>query len=781
MPSKGKDGTIYFQRISKFQRKPDSDSEERKKADADADDRKSTCLFIAYFYIRIFQIYGSLALTLIDDVRSFVENGVIQSAAEYMKSINKLDLQMGDPLGSVGAPFGQRSIQRGGADVNPIEGKQIGDNKAETVLGDTELRFLLHQSIIPVKTALHLRLPVFHPRDKTLSKTITYGFKTTVGKVYVNVDKPSSDAFIDEENEGFFAFLLPSTPNMTMIVQLPFSSQVNSDKSITVKFDKSMIICTYFKNVKKDTTDIHSLVNGLLGYDSTKRSFQMEFRGEYYNIKNTRVYFNSILIAIQEYLEKVMNELVTSIERQDKTVINTSDEMIERSIDMSRLLQGRSRSGWDGRRPDEDLFGRDAYGRRYDRDAYDMYGRRTDYRQDEKLDRFMATDTKAHEAIRLSNILKALGTTRPYAYCVSRGLRLLSAVQQATPPGWKSSVCDTKFLVDRTVPHDGAPSQDKTIDSSPGIVALSQLFFDTVKSTTSDITMSPQSLRQYTTFLAQMYQLYTGEDPQLSKLDPAEKPLTKIKPTFAQSVCTPKKITYVPNEGVNEVWSRVKALFNRQMVHSANCGALFKELFFIKRLASGVLYVSIHPNVIKRGIPELDRLTTKARNLLTKYYADCENGYRAGITIIASATAAAAERDAAKSNQTAAVRARNEAIAKGQDPNKLPQLGQDPNKPPQQGQDPNRLPQQGQYPNKPPQLGQDPNQVLQGQDPNQVLQGQEPEQTQKLPPPSRNPTQAGPFISALKQPGNNPQRDRRITFANTVRRGGSRRTRKRSY
>jgi hypothetical protein len=293
------------------------------------------------------------------------------------------------------------------------------------------------------------------------------------------------------------------------------------------------------------------------------------------------------------------------------------------------------------------------------------------------------------------------------------------------PPEWKTSVCDTRFLVDRTVSHDGAPAQDKAIDSSPGIVALSQLFFDTVKSTTTDITLSPQSLRQYTTFLAQMYQLYTGEAPQLSKLDPDEKPLTKIKPTFAQSVCTPNKIATVPNSRVNEVWSRVKALFNRQMVHSAKCGALFKELFFIKRLANGSLYVSIHPNVVKGGIPELDRITTKAKDLLTKYYVDCENGYKAGMTIIASATAEAAE-------QKATERASEEAVARGQDPDQPPE--------PEQGQDPNRAPQD---PNRVP---QDPNRAP--QDPNQ--------------PPQIRPQQ-------IRPPPNQPQlRPRAITRRQTV-------------
>jgi len=348
----------------------------------------------------------------------------------------------------------------------------------------------------------------------------------------------------------------------------------------------------------------------------------------------------------------------------------------------------------------------------------------------------MATDTRAHEALRLSTILKAMGTTRPYAYCVSRGLRLLSAVQQAMPPEWKTNVCDTKFLVDRSGSHDGAPSLDRAVDSSPGIVALSQLFFDTVKSTTSDITMSPQSLRQYTNFLAQMYKLYTGETPQPSELKPEEKPLTKIKQDFTQEVCKDNKIVTVPNERINEVWARVKALFNRQIAHSAKCGALFKELFFIKRLANGSLYISIHPNVVKRGIPELDRLTNKAKDLLSKYYVDCENGYRAGVTVLERATEEAREKAATD-------RAKEEAIAKGQDPNQPRPQGQDPNQPRPQGQG---LPPRQDLPPR-----QGPQQV------NQVLR------------------------SALKRNGTRKDPTRHITLANPIAVGGHRRTLKRKY
>lgn len=58
-PKKDKtSGVVIFQKIDEL-RKPTSDQDEREK--------NEICLSIAYFYIRIFQIFGALALTVIDD------------------------------------------------------------------------------------------------------------------------------------------------------------------------------------------------------------------------------------------------------------------------------------------------------------------------------------------------------------------------------------------------------------------------------------------------------------------------------------------------------------------------------------------------------------------------------------------------------------------------------------------------------------------------------------------------------------------------------------------
>jgi len=62
-PARGPGGILFFQPIDILQH-PTKEQET---------ERQSLCLFLAYFYVRIFQIYGSLALTLIDDANVYVK------------------------------------------------------------------------------------------------------------------------------------------------------------------------------------------------------------------------------------------------------------------------------------------------------------------------------------------------------------------------------------------------------------------------------------------------------------------------------------------------------------------------------------------------------------------------------------------------------------------------------------------------------------------------------------------------------------------------------------
>ena len=611
VPSKGRDGTIYFQSIKRF----------TNPTPADSSDRQDICLFIAYYYVRIFQIYCALELTLIDNVKAFVESGFYQTYADYLNRLNQYNVQLGDPFGTPGAPFGPRTIQRGGAEVVAIEGKTGRDRRAEVLLGESELQFLLDPSIIQNKNETSKPLPVRYREDTTISKQITTGFKTLINNVYVNLNNPKTTDSLEEEDKGFFAFLLPDVTKIYMIVQLPFTSKMDRVSSnVKLTFDSQMTICTYKKNVKMSTDVVLTILSSLLNRTPDQKMLELDLIGtapnRFYYIKNTlpQITINGVLIELHKYFTKSMDSFFKEMETADRT-IDTPDDVLERSMEVSQaLLRGR-----------RNIQGEQGV----------QYDDRTPLRP-QGSDRFILSDAKTPGPLQLGKIIAPLQSTRPPAYCISRALRLLTAVQQAVPPEWKTMVCDNKFLIDsKGGVHDGAPLLNKTIDSSPGLLALSKLFHDTVSAINPDsVTMSKTSLAEYSTFLTRMSALYTNKP---DTIDPRVTPLSKITPSYIKGVCATQPLTTVPAEILDDTWKRVKNLLYIQLLHSAKCGLIIKKMFYLKKLANGSFYVSIHPTLIKGGIPELDRITVEARKVLSQYYVDCETKYKEGVVAIAKA------------------------------------------------------------------------------------------------------------------------------------------------
>ena len=97
IPVKDKKDIIAFRKIEELTKPPDS---------ADKIESQRLCLSIAYFYTRIFQIYGALALTLIDDMKTATESGY--TGVIYDKDKRKLPLPgqdvyiLGGTIGAIG-------------------------------------------------------------------------------------------------------------------------------------------------------------------------------------------------------------------------------------------------------------------------------------------------------------------------------------------------------------------------------------------------------------------------------------------------------------------------------------------------------------------------------------------------------------------------------------------------------------------------------------------------------------------------------------------------------
>jgi hypothetical protein len=91
-PARGAAGMIFFEPIDLLQKpSPEKQAE-----------RQSLCLFLSYFFVRIFQIYGALAITLIDDANVFVKFKGEKGLTEDQRARPYLGSQ--DQLGTPGAP-----------------------------------------------------------------------------------------------------------------------------------------------------------------------------------------------------------------------------------------------------------------------------------------------------------------------------------------------------------------------------------------------------------------------------------------------------------------------------------------------------------------------------------------------------------------------------------------------------------------------------------------------------------------------------------------------------
>jgi hypothetical protein len=236
--------------------------------------------------------------------------------------------------------------------------------------------------------------------------------------------------------------------------------------------------------------------------------------------------------------------------------------------------------------------------------------------------------------LRIDRTLQNLQKDKPLAHCIARAIQLLDT-RPIEGGRALSYVCKSKFMESRSAGHtgpsrSGIPEIGSSLDTSPGMAALSQLFFDVVRFGMTDVKMSDLSLMQYEAFLKEMSKLVdTNPDAHPKKLDEV-----KNRKGCDKSGYSEKDIT-VPKEAVPSVLKKVSELYTAQLQHNANAMAILNQLFLIERDSPrGIIRnIYIHPNIFKKGIAEVERLNIITRNVLIKYYTNCERIYQEGAEI----------------------------------------------------------------------------------------------------------------------------------------------------
>lgn len=213
--------------------------------------------------------------------------------------------------------------------------------------------------------------------------------------------------------------------------------------------------------------------------------------------------------------------------------------------------------------------------------------------------------------------------SKPKAYCVARAIQLLSPTlpQDGMKGIFESNVC----YFDASEPYmkDSVPMFKQAITSNaPGIRALNQLFFDILKNNVP--AMDKQTEPRYQEFVNIMQSIFSPKEPQ-TQVEKLEK-VTSLP--FEQCADKQNKRIFLSTKNrVREIQKVVSELLTYQMQHTANVAKFMTRMFELDK--SGKI-LGIHKNILKGGIPYINKLAEDARNLLTEYYKFCEGTYRLG-------------------------------------------------------------------------------------------------------------------------------------------------------
>jgi len=543
-PLKDKKGVIAFRPVKDLIN-PSKDAE---------DEKQSLCLTLAYFYTRIFQIYGALALTVIDDANVISESGITSLSTDTIKR-------------GLVAPGYSSYISRGGA----ISASALGS-------------FNFLRSFLVDDKDPHKGWPVAYK-----------GEGNSRGQIFFYPKIEEKDEF--------------GRPIVTNVIS-------------ETKVQKGVFFIAYLGAQRFSQLEAISKLEGIGG--NIKFSFG---KLKYYNKKNavtpqsidlpSDIITNKTITIQGERPAGAKAAYVYTILGSDKTISEYFTEILSKVVEFLK------------------------------RNTLDETTTTTS-------SGVIISETGTTEELRLARIVQNLTKTKPLGHCLARAMQLLQTMPLKGEAA-VSHICKTKFLEYTTisgsgtkteVSRSGIPQPNSPLDNSPGLSALSQLFYDTVIFGTPKIIIGTKpgpgpdrksSLQLYTEFMKKMGILFGDKQEETIKEENIKAGLKGIRNKRDAELC--KGISgdvTVPATTVSNVYAVVNQLYRIQLTHAAECGKIIKLLFNIDRDKSSGRYriISLNDNIIKKGFPEIERINFIARDLLIKYYSNCEGTYLKGMKIV---------------------------------------------------------------------------------------------------------------------------------------------------
>jgi hypothetical protein len=520
-------GVIIFQKLDEL------------KKQSDKSESRTLCLTLAYYYIRIFQIFGALALTVVDDPGSMEVLGAIQRI-----------------------PLKQQVIP--GRQFQPAF---IGGAGGEDI-----------QNFLPLTKVYESDAP--EPLKGRRYKIFTIDHDQDSNKLYYYIDGSTYNLLREYKYYYIRAKVSIYKKNFTTLFRL--ENYFMEPKS-EYKLDQTLINEI---NKKIKQSDEWQLV-----YENNEWMVVTRSKGEKYNFKNAIPYlFNEKDQQIKEIYSKLTTKKQTDYGTRDR----------DRGYGQQQYIQQST--------------------------PFETGALSTEYIR-KTLESFKSTSRSSES--------KAL------SFCTARALQLLDATKIQRPtqtsPGFAiSGIClPTLPSAPLSIPQPGT-----RLDRVPGLHALEQLYHTnySIKEGKFQVDV-PTTDQEYATFLQSISDLF-GKPQQKAVSKFQDIPAADSSARCADAV---KKYLQISNpKTIGEVLTIMNRMFGRQLVHTKNVIEFMRKyLINIKTIneagAKQTIFL-LNPRILQNGIAEVNQVGKMARQLLLKYYTDCETAYKQGLDIISKST-----------------------------------------------------------------------------------------------------------------------------------------------
>ena len=565
-PEKDSKGLLTFRRVEDLIN-PKGEQEK---------ERQSLCLIVAYFYTRIFQIYGALALTLIDDMNAMSSSGLMST---FPKGTNA---RLMTPGYYAQTPYYGRggAIQLLEPPSSPptfplkhfdwirsfLTGDSQSSNGYKTRYGGTGD----DKGIVNIKI-----------EDQLLDSTKPKG-------QYISGNPPISYQY------ATLSIWLSSTVNQWN--KLEFYTLISPDE-IKVKLGKLT-----FDNIEKEKIIVSNFENIVFNINrSTVNGKQT------YLVKDDTTDVSDFMAIL---LSKVINYLKEAIKEPKYKIYD----------------RGNIRS---------DHGERSEYG---ERGYQSNYGTRGYHSNRSRSEEGITSHLKVEEMIKDLTTRRPLGhcIARALQLLKTDPLANEPGISQICSVAFAGKSTERIGLPKKGKALSDHPGlfalanlfYDTIMIGSPNLV-IGRNEVDGQRSTFQDYVA-------FMTTLAKQYSKGTTPLTQQESKELEEKGLSGIINVRDEKACSKADEIPLTSETTTEVHKIVKSMFQKQVDHAGECNRIISMLFTITihPTTRKPTMFKLNDNLISKGFPELERINREAINILVNYYTNCEKKYMDGMKLV---------------------------------------------------------------------------------------------------------------------------------------------------